>query len=88
MEIKEFLDQFRSQVKSADDPFQRAQYWLDRYSDPQTFYPDANAFELRIHRRNARQNLRRLLNKYPGLLERLQAQIDVAKRVMPEESPE
>lgn len=41
--------------------------WFAVANNPEEFYPNADEFELRYRRRNARQNVRRTLNHHPEL---------------------
>lgn len=42
--------------------------WIGVANNPAKFYQDAGDYELRARRRNARQNVRRLLSRHPALV--------------------
>ena len=75
--IKKFLRPPKSSANSPDDVAARLRYWISVVNRPELFMKedDPNPYAVSARRRTARQNLRRLLKKYP----------DVAAQVMREE---
>ena len=74
--IEKFLTDFLTPQSTTQQPLiDRARHWLAVAKSPETYHPDADLFELAHRRRNARQNLRRLLNKHPELIAALQTEV-------------
>jgi hypothetical protein len=80
-DIQSFLDEFRPVPKPSAEPLALARHWLEIYSQPETHYPDADAFQISVRRRNARQNLRRILTKHPEVLAVLRAESSAQSQV-------
>ena len=70
VEINRFLSQFLTTPKgtSKQPVIDRARHWVAVLQSPAEFYPQADEYELRHRYRQAKQNLRRLLNRHPELL--------------------
>ena len=66
--ISEFLSSFGNAPKG--DPLTKARHWLSLFQSLETTH--TNIYELRHRRTLARQNLRRLIQRHPGLLSQLQ----------------
>ena len=68
--VEQFLSKFLTAPtgKSPNDLAGKVAHWVSVCNDPQQFYSNADAFELRYRRRNARQNIRRVLSKHPELV--------------------
>ena len=68
--IEQFLEKYLTAPKgtSHHNFVEKIAHWISVCNHPEQFYPKADPFELRVRRRNARQNIRRLLNKHPELI--------------------
>lgn len=76
MNVDLFLSEFLAPPKgtSQQDLLEKARHWIAVIQFPAQHFPNANEFELRVRRRNARQGLRRLLAKHPELIPMLRSQ--------------
>jgi len=68
--VEQFLTQFLTPPKGTSHTTlaEKVKHWISVCNHPEQVYPKADVFELRYRRRNARQNVRRLLSKHPELL--------------------
>jgi hypothetical protein len=71
-----FLSQFLTPPNGSSPQalFEKAKHWIAVVEFPKQHFPNADEFELRVRRRNARQVLRRLLAKHPELIPMLRSQ--------------
>ncbi|HEX4038641.1 MAG TPA: hypothetical protein VHX37_11335 [Acidobacteriaceae bacterium] len=78
-EMKSFLDAFRptSHPISDESLSERGSRYLAIYRNPEQLNPGKSRMELSCIRRNARQNLRRLLQKHPFVFDKLRAEYSV-----------
>jgi len=69
--VEQFLTQFLTPPKGTSQATiaEKVKHWISICNHPEQVYPNADSFELRYHRRNARQNVRRLLSKHPELVQ-------------------
>jgi hypothetical protein len=66
--VEQFLSEFITPAKGKGNLAERVKHWVEIANNAQEFYPNADVYELRCHRRNARQNVRRTLAKHPDLI--------------------
>jgi hypothetical protein len=68
--IDQFIGQYIAKPKgsSPESLADNVCKWLAVANDPKQFHPNADEFELRYRRRNARQSVRRILGKHPELV--------------------
>ena len=72
--VEAFFSAFDTPPKGKDI-LSKAQHWLAAFQSPEHFHPQATEIERQHYRRLAKQNLRRLLNRHPELLSKLQSHL-------------